>query len=400
MTALSLSRVVSEALAEIGAAPSLPRPHGPARVTTWFAGEHGFGMRTYAGNRSVYIVQTRMAGRVRTVTIGPASVLSQHQAGVIARRVLAHALVGDDPATDRLRIRAAPSFKDFLVEYWTRWTPRWKPSTLASTTFYRRLYLDDAFPGIFIDALTEADATRWFADLNNRLEPGSANRVMAILAHMMTKAEDWGYRVENTNPCRVLRRNRARKRERFLSKDELARVGAVLATDRAAESEVRVAQATVITLLILTGCRLSEIINLQWQDVHRNRLLLRDSKVGPRTVWLGDEARTVIAGIPRRRGIPWLFWNPSLDQRILSPNRIWYDVRTRTGIEGVRLHDLRHTFASHAAMSKETLPMIGRLLGHANPQSTTRYAHFDDGHLVDAAEAIGATIAGMMAGDR
>lgn len=139
-------------------------------------------MRIYPTGRKVYIVQTRMAGRLRTIIIGHASVLTRHQAAMVARRVLAYAEVGLDSATDRQRIRSAPRFDDFLAEFWRRWSARWKPSTRATHDKYRRLYLDDAFPGLFIDALNEADVTRWFAALNNRNRTNDrlSDRVSAI----------------------------------------------------------------------------------------------------------------------------------------------------------------------------------------------------------------------------
>lgn len=398
MTALALKQVVSEALAEVGASVAWMRlPKGKPRTTTWLGIEHGFGIRHYATGRNVYIVQTRMAGRLRTVTIGPASVITRHQATIVARRVIAYAQVGLDPATERKRIRSAPRFDDFLEEYWQRWSPHWKASTYETHEKYRRLYLDDAFPGVFIDALNEADVTKWFADLNNRIGPGGANRVMSILNNMLNKAESWGYRLENTNPCRAVRLNRKRRCERFLSRAELERLGEVLAGMRAGEDPVRSIAATAVALLLLTGCRAGEITSLQWQDVRGNRLKLRDSKTGPRTVWLGDEARALIDSLPRHKKIVWLFWNWRYRKPLRNITHYWHEIRAEAGLHRVRLHDLRHTFASHAAMNKETLPMIGRLLGHTNPQSTARYAHLDDEHVLDAAEQIGAAIERMLA---
>lgn len=397
MTALALKQIVAEALAEVGANVVYMRlPKGKPRTTTWLGVEHGFGIRHYATGRKVYIVQTRMAGRLRTVTIGSAAVITRHQATIVARRVIAYAQVGLDPATERQRIRSAPRFDDFLTEYWERWSPHWKPSTYYTHEKYCQLYLKDAFPGIFIDALNEADVTRWFADLNNRIGPGGANRVMSILNNMLNKAESWGYRLENTNPCRSVRLNRKRKCERFLSLAELERLGEVLARMRAGDDKARSLAATAVALLLLTGCRVGEIIGLQWQDVRGNRLKLRDSKTGPRVVWLGDEARALIDELPRHKSIPSLFWSPRYRKPWRTIDHYWHEIRAKAGLRGVRLHDLRHTFASHAAMNKETLPMIGRLLGHANPQSTARYAHLDDEHVLDTAEQIGTVIERML----
>lgn len=399
MTAASLKRIVEEALAEIGANVNfLLVPKGKARSTTWLGIEHGFGIRHYPSGRNVYIVQTRMAGRLRTVTIGPASILTRHQAQMVARRVIAYAQVGRDPATDRKRIRSAPRFDDFLEEYWTRWSPQWKASTLATHDAYRHLYLDNAFKAVFIDELNEEHVTKWFADLNNRTGPGAANRTLEILKNMLNKAEVWGYRLENTNPCRSVRPNKRRQCERFLSTEELKRFGHVLAELRASENLTIRSGCAVITLLLLTGCRYREILTLQWQDVKGNRLLLRDSKTGPRTVWLGSAAREVIDSLPRHPKISWLFWNYQYRRPMKSIQHLWETILDRAALGKLRIHDLRHTFASHAAMSKETLPMIGRLLGHANHQSTARYAHLDDGHLLDAAQQVGDMVEGLLDG--
>lgn len=400
MTALALKRIVRESLAEVGISFEYPYPYRSdtkARSTTWFEHERGFGLRLYPTGREVYIVQTRMAGRLRTITIAPSTIISQHQALTIARRVIAYAQVGHDPATDRDRIRSAPRFDNFVDEYWRRWSAQWKASTLATHGVYRRLYLDHAFPGIFIDELNESHVTQWFASLNNETGPGAANRCLTILANMLTKAENWGYRLENTNPCRAVRPNRKRQCERFLSHAELLRLGRVLAEDRTGEDRLKVVVASAVTLLLLTGCRSGEVASLQWSDVKTNRLKLRDSKTGPRTVWLGDEARAVIAALPRQRNVPWLFWNPTLHKPVLRLGNHWRSICDRAGLVGVRLHDLRHTFASHAAMNKETLPMIGRLLGHRSTQSTSRYGHLDDRHVLGAAEQIGAAIEQMIA---
>ena len=383
MTAASLKRVVEEALAEVGASVNFKLvPKGNARTTTWLGVEHGFGIRHYPSGRNVYIVQTRMAGRMRTVTIGPASVLTRYQAQMVARRVTAYAQVGRDPATERQRIRSAPSFADFVTEYWERWAPRWKASTLDTHTGYRRRYLDDAFAGVYIDELNEGHVTSWFADLNNRTGPGASNRTFEILKHMLNKAEEWGYRLENTNPCRSVRPNRKRQCERFLTSEELARLGAELAKLRSSDDCTKQCAGAAITLLLLTGCRKSEILTLEWSDIKGNRLHLRDSKTGPRTVWLGSAAREVIAELPRFERIPYPFWNYSYRKPLRCVNGFWRRLRDEAELPGVRIHDLRHTFASHAAMNKETLPMIGRLLGHANVQTTARYAHLDDEHLI------------------
>lgn len=393
MTSLSLKQVVEQALAEIGVSPKLAqKPKGKARTTTWIAIENGFGIRHYASGRHVYIVQTRMGGRVRTITIGPASVITRHQATMVARRVIAHARVGHDPASTRQRIRSAPRMDDFIAEYFEKCAPSWKPSTRETASGYRRCHIDGAFPDAYIDSLGETEVIKWFVALTDRSGPGAANRCFEILRAAFNKAEEWGYRVENTNPCRAVRQNKRNHRTRFLSEGELVRVGAILAEARNGEDPSTHARATAVLLLILTGCRVSEVLGLHWSDLKGKRLLLRDSKTGPRTVWLGDEARELILSIPRAGKQPWIFWNWRFKKPVKSLHEYWASVRAEAKLRDVRLHDLRHTFASHAVMGKENLTMIGKLLGHSLVASTARYAHFDDDHLLDAAETIGAAI--------
>ena len=391
MTKISMRAIVAEELADVGQHVRYKLPTSRSRSTVWL-GERGLGMRQYATGRAVYIVQTRMNGRCRTITIAPTSVITEHRAGIIARRVLAHAEVGQNPANDRLRIRSAPMFQDFLDEYWQRTTPRWKESSRKMHDCYRRLYLERAFADIPIDEISDEHVTRWFAVLNNNTRPGAANRVLSILNAMLNKAEEWGYRDDGTNPCRSVRRNKTRQCERFLSNAELRRLGDLLTDDQAAKGSLRSTVAAAVMLLLLTGCRAGEVTGLQWQDVRGNRLKLRDSKTGPRTVWLGDDARAVIDALPRHRNAPWLFCDPTRRTPLVKLSNYWPSIRNRAGLSDVRLHDLRHTFASYAAMSRETLTMIGRLLGHRSLSCTSRYAHLGDEHVSDAAQQIGAVM--------
>lgn len=397
MTALALHQIVANALADVGLEGSLPPAlRGRPRRTTWHEAERGFGIRHYSSGRQIYVVQTKMGGRVKTVTIGPASVISLHQARSVARLVMAWSLVGHDPAAERKRARQAPAFKDFLSEYWRRWGPRWKPSTMETNTNYRELYLDTAFTGKFIDEISEADVARWFTATTDRAGPGGANRVFSVLKAAFYKAERWGYRPDGTNPCAGVKPNRTKPRERHLSSEELASLGRTIDHARKGADPYRADCASAILLLLLTGCRSGEIMSACWSDIRGNRLRLRDSKTGPRTVWLGPAAQKVINEVPRRKGVDWLFWNARLRKRIAHPLIVWRELRVEAGLGDARLHDLRHTFASQAAMGSETLPMVGRLLGHAYIGSTMRYAHHDDVHLLDAAQQVGALIVQLM----
>ena len=397
MNARTLNEVVDDALAEIGFdSAQRRRPTGRQRSTEWLGNEPGFGLRHYPNGRSVYIVQARMGGRNRTVTIGSDALLSKAQGAKVARLVLAYARVGGDPASTKQRVKGAPLFQGFLDEFWEKWSGRWAVKTLSVNTYYRRLYLDGCFPGLGIDEIDEAHVTEWFARLNDEAPPGAANMVLGILNLMLNKAEDWGYRLDHTNPCRAVRKNKRKKFERYLSIKELDRLGDVLAEWRQADDVMQRLTASATTLLLLTGCRRGEILGLHWGDIKGRRIKLRQAKTGPRTVWLGAEAQALLQNLPRHKGIEWVFWNPGAQKPIKVYDAHWRLMQAQAGLSGVRLHDLRHTFASHAAMNKEALPMIGKLLGHRQVQSTSRYAHLDDGHIFEAAETVGAAVARMM----
>ena len=286
-------------------------------------------------------------------------------------------------------------YADFLDEFWAKWAGRWSLETQRNNAGTRRCYLNGSFPGLGIDEIDEAHVTAWFARLNDETTPGAANMALGLLNLILNKAIAWGYRYDQSNPCTSIRRNKRRKCERFLSVPELQRLGIVLAQERQSSDLVRSLAAIATTILLLTGCRRGEILGLQWDDIKGRRIKLRHGKTGPRTVWLGEEARAVIDTIPRRRGVDWLFWNADEGAPIRSFARHWYAMQAMAGLSRVRLHDLRHTFASHAAMNRETLPMIGKLLGHRILQTTARYTHLDDRHVFDAADQVGAEIARM-----
>ena len=211
---------------------------------------------------------------------------------------------------------------------------------------------------------------------------------MPVLSVIMSQAEAMGLRPEGSNPCLGIRRYRRKGRARFLSDEEIRRLSARLS----AHANGRPQQVAVIRLLLLTGCRKSEILTLRWSDFREGHLFLRDSKTGPRTVWLSQPARNVLDGLDRTG--QWVF--PAA--RGKGPRNkgwlegFWDTVRAEAGLRGVRLHDLRHTHASIALRQGETVLTIARLLGHRNPETTLKYTHLADKTVMDAAETVGAVL--------
>ena len=262
----------------------------------------------------------------------------------------------------------------------------WKPATLQVNRGYLERQILPWFAGRPIAEIDRREVRSWFASL--AATPAAADRSMPILSVIMRATEAMGFRPEGSNPCRGIRRYRRKGRERFLSDDEIRRLSQVLAA-RADESPGQVA---AIRLLLLTGCRKSELLTLRWSDYREGRLFLRDSKSGPRTVWLSQPARDILDGIERTGA--WVFPSPRAAQPRCTDwlDGFWWRIREEAGLDDVRLHDLRHTHASIALRQGETVLAIGRLLGHADPETTLNYTHAADAMVMQAAETVGAVL--------
>ena len=285
---------------------------------------------------------------------------------------------------------AKATFESVAEEVFRRYGRTWKPRTIAVNRSYLRNQIMPWFQGRPIADITRREVQRWFATLH--ATPAAANRSLPILSLILRQAEIYGYRAEDSNPCAGLRRYRRRSRERFLTVGETRRLGAALA---ARESATPLPVA-VVRLLLLTGCRQSEIRTLQWQDYREGHLFLRDSKTGPRTVWLSSAARSVLDRLPRMDR--WLF--PA--SKGVGPMRTetlygcWRTLRAAANLPDVRLHDLRHSYASFALQQGESVSTIGRLLGHRDPTTTLRYTHFADALAREAVETVGAALAAQV----
>ncbi len=264
----------------------------------------------------------------------------------------------------------------------------WKASTLCVNRCYLRNQILPYFAGRRIADIERHDVRNWFASL--RATPVAADRSMPVLSVIMREAERMGLRPEGANPCRGIRRYRRKGRERFLSDDELRRLSGTLA----AYAELCPHQVAVTRLLLLTGCRKGEILTLRWSDYREGHLFLRDSKTGPRTVWLSTPARRILDMLGRTS--PWVFPGPRGDRprQGVWLQRFWHRVRAEVELRDMRVHDLRHTHASIALRQGETVLAIGRLLGHRNPETTLKYTHLADTMVREAAETVGAVLEG------
>ena len=363
----------------------------------------GFGVRVYPSGAKVYVVQTRREGRSKRVTVGRHGVISAPQARRRAALVIARLKAGEAPVPPRAApaaersVTVAELADRFLREYVA---VRCKPWTIMAYRGALDRWILPALGRLPVGSVTHGHV----AALHYRLRdiPYRANQVVAILNRMFTLAEVWGLRRAGDHPCRAIRKYRERHRERFLSEEEFRRLGRVLDEVEAETGEGRgrrigASVAAALRLLMLTGCRRNEILTLRWREVDLEAavLRLRDSKTGPRVVPLSAAAASVLAALPRVPGNPWVIPGAKPGGRLSNLNDHWLRVRARAGLDDVRIHDLRHSFASRALALGESLPSIGRLLGHGQVATTARYAHL----ARDAVKASASRVADSIAGD-
>ena len=367
-------------------------------VIFWDRELAGFGVRVYPSGRKTYVVQSRARGAPKRVALGAHGDLTAERARKRAAQVIDRIKRGEDPA-------ALPSLDETTV---ADLAERYMSGHVAvncnahTARIYRGSLDNHILPALGAMPVATVERSH-VAALHYRLRdtPRAANRALMVLSKMFSLAAAWGLVAEGNNPCRSVRKYRERKRERFLTRDEYRRLGVALAE---ADGSVWPYAIAALRLLMLTGCRLTEILTLRWDDVDRTagEFRLRDGKTGARMVPLTPTAEAVLAGIERVPGNPWVIVGKKPGVRLSTITADWYRLRARAGLDDVRIHDLRHSYASRALAAGESLSMIGKLLGHADMQSTARYAHLErDMERASAARvgvSIGADIMGGNAG--
>ena len=357
----------------------------------------GFGIRVYPSGGKVYIAQARGPEGPKRVTVGRHNLLNADRARQRAALVIARIKAGEEPVPLPLaaRLNGSPTVADLAERYLEEHVAvRLKPRTQPRVRGMLANHILPALGKMPLEGVERSHVVELHRTLSDR--PASANRAVKILSHMYRLGEGWGLVPEGCNPCRSVEKYPERSRERFLTDAEFARLGRVL--DEAVESgAASPLAAAAIRLLMLTGCRKSEILTLRWSDVDlaAGEIHLGDAKTGPRAVQLPPTAVRLLETLPRRRDSPWVFPGNDRDGRFSAGglDHTWRTVRTRAGLEDVRLHDLRHSFASRALALGETLPVIGKLLGHSDIETTARYAHLARDSIHDAAERIADSIA-------
>ncbi len=384
----------------------------------WDADLTGFGFYRLPSGVGTWIVEFRpvAGGSKKRLKLGRVGTLKASEAREAARKTIAHAGLGKDLAKDRADERASGTVRQLVEEYIAG--KEMKPSTRDFYTVTLKKHIIPHLGSQKAVAVSRVDVQRAHMKMS-RTAKYSANRAMALLSAAYVWGAKRGLVPEGMNPAASIDRNKEEARERYLTPDEMTRLGDALreaetvgiphkASDskHAPKEKNRTIYGPHVTgairLLMLTGCRLREILNLRWDEYDENRglLLLPESKTGRKTVVLSEAAQAEIDGLPRvgkyviagrSAGLP-------DEQPRTDLKKPWAAIASRAGLDDVHLHDLRHTFASVGAGDGMSLLTIGKLLGHADAATTQRYAHLHVDPTRAAANAIAGQIAAALEG--
>lgn len=358
----------------------------------------GFGLRVRASGRKSFYLQYRAGSKTRKFTIGYAAAMSVEEARLKATQLLASVRAGSDPVGDKLAANMAPTVNDLADRYLKEHCETHvKPKTLVN---YRHLLKSYILPDIGHLKVTEVSRSH-IANLHyvHSKHKTQANRILEIVSKMFNLAEQWGWRTDGTNPRRHIKKFKETKRERYLSFDEMRRLGEALnmAEDAKLLSSYAVA---LFRLLLLTGARLSEIQFCKWEwiDFDNGVIRLPDSKTGAKLIPVGRISIEILMGIKRKPGNPYVICSEIKEAApINNVQSMWQQIRGWANLKDVRIHDLRHTFASSAVNMKVTLPTIGMILGHSQPQTTARYAHLAVTTAIEAADKVNEQMGALLA---
>jgi integrase len=383
----------------------------------------GFGVRVMPSGAKTFCLEYRPHGGGRSVakkrlTLGRYKAMTVEQARVAALNALARIRLGADPQAEKEGQRAALTVSRLIDEFISGHVGIKCKAKTAEAHKIALERLRAAHGSLKAEALTRSQVAAMHTVMVE--SPFAANRFLAVVSKLFAWAERRGEVGAGSNPARGIERYPEQGRERFLTGDELARLGDALeaaetvglpydideskaSTKHAPKPENRRRKidpyaVAAIRLLILTGARLREILDARWEqvDLERGVIFLADSKTGRKPVYLSAAAQSVLASLPRVSGNPHIIAGDREGAPRADLKKPWVAVCRAAGLEGVRLHDLRHSFASVGAGASMGLPVIGKLLGHSQAATTHRYAHLDADPLRRAADTIGATIDAAM----
>lgn len=334
-----------------------------------------------SGVKTYYLRHRTIDGIQRELKLGSPVELTPDDARRLAREALAQVREGRDPAAERRQLREAPTLADLAARYMERHGTR-KRSGFNDEILWR-LHILPRLGRTKVARLTREQVRLFHSD---HPRPVTANRALEVLGKAMALAEEWGWRPVGSNPCTGIKANPEHQRRRYMSQDELARLRAALADWEAQSSpqELRWRFGQLVRLLLLTGARLREVMEARWAWVDWDRRVIEvpahKGKTGAGTIRLSERAMELLLALydaqePRSE---WVVQGSVPERPLVGYRKLWLALLADAGISNLRIHDLRHTFASYSLSGGQTLGTVGQLLGHRSAQTTTRYAHLID----------------------
>ena len=358
----------------------------------------GFGIRVTANGARSYVLRyvVRGSGRERTYTIGDASVWRTTVARERARELRRDIDDGGDPLGAIEAEREAPTVADLIARFRVEHLPRKRASTRGDYDSILRLHVEPHFgQHTKVADVRFEDVDALHRKVSKSGATYAANRTMAVLSRMFSLAVRW--RMRPDNPAKGIERNIEYRRQRYLNGDELVRLSKALAKHPHPEA------ADAIRLLLLTGARRGEVFGMRWQDVDLgaakwSKPAASTKQKRPHEVPLSAPARQLLSNIQkrqRRAGIrsKFVFPGGGATGHVVELKKSWAMLTKAAGIADLRLHDMRHSYASQLVSAGASLPLVGALLGHTSPSTTARYAHLHHDPLRAATERVGAVIA-------
>jgi len=362
----------------------------------WDGEVKGFAVRIYPSGTKSYMIQYRVNGKTDKNFFGKHGVLTPDEARKIAREKLVYIANGGNPAEDKRAHAKAPTlggFCNYFMEHYAKQSL--KPSTFKEYQRSIDNFIKPALGNRKLQDIVKADVTKLHHSHSER--PYQANRTRGVLSKLFNYAEELGLRPDNSNPVTKVKPYKETKRERYLSAEEQKQLGETL-RKCARDGSENPYMIAAFKLLLLTGCRLGEIQTLKWDYIRGNAIMLPDSKTGAKKVYLGQPALDVLANIEPKPNNPYVICGKFEGGYITDFQKPWRRIRKLAEIEDVHIHDLRHSFASGAVSMGESMPMLGKLLGHKDIKTTQRYAHLADAPMHEAADRVSQVISDALDG--